>query len=122
MAMVRHKAGREFTPEEHAAMKAEIEAAARRPYVYDPDCPIVTEEQIARQIANLTPEKIERIKAAQKRHAAFDPGCEKLTPEEFISWHPVGGISEEERIRRMKEAGIMQLEGVSVLTDKNTSS
>jgi hypothetical protein len=109
MAMVRHKAGREFTPEEHAAMKAELEAAARRPYVDDPDCPLVTEEQIARQIANLTPEKIERIKAAQKRHAAFDPGCEKLTPEEFISWHPVGGISEEERTRRMKEEGITEL-------------
>jgi hypothetical protein len=28
-------------------MKAEIEAAARRPYVYDPDCPLLTEEQLA---------------------------------------------------------------------------
>jgi DNA-binding transcriptional regulator YhcF (GntR family) len=28
-------------------MKAEIEEAARRPYVYDPDCPLLTEEQLA---------------------------------------------------------------------------
>ena len=47
MAIVRHKAGRELTPEEEAAAKAEIEAAARRPYVYDPDCPLLTEEQLA---------------------------------------------------------------------------
>jgi len=54
----------------------------------------------------LSPERVERIKAAQKRHSAIDPGCEKLTPEEFINWHPVGGISWEERARRMKAAGI----------------
>ena len=121
MAIVRYTAGKELTPERRAEMKAEIEAAARRPYVYDPDCPLITEEQIAREIANLTPEKIERIKAAQKRHAAFDPGCEKLTPEEFISWHPVGGISEEERIRRMKAAGITKPEEVSALADTTSS-
>jgi hypothetical protein len=34
-------------PEKQAAMKAELEAAARRPYVYDPDCPLLTEEQLA---------------------------------------------------------------------------
>ena len=54
----------------------------------------------------LSPEDVERIKAAQKRHAAIDSGCEKLTPEEFINWHPVGGMSWEERARRMEEAGI----------------
>jgi hypothetical protein len=27
-------------------MKAEIEAAARRPYMYDPDSPLLTEEQL----------------------------------------------------------------------------
>jgi hypothetical protein len=37
--------GQELTPEEHAAIKAELEAAAKLPYVYDPDCPLVTEEQ-----------------------------------------------------------------------------
>ena len=57
--------------------------------------------------SGLSPEEIAQIKAAQKRHAAIDPGCEKLTPEEFISWHPVGGISWEERAKRMKAAGII---------------
>jgi hypothetical protein len=54
----------------------------------------------------LSPEQVERIKAAQKRHAAVDPGCEKLSPEEFIKWHPVRGISWEERARTMKAEGI----------------
>jgi len=101
MAMVRHVAGKELDPEKRAAMKAEIEAAAKRPYVYDPDCPLTSTER--KKVSDLSPEKIERIKAAQKRHAAFDPGCEKLTLEEFINWHPVGGISWEERGRRMEE-------------------
>ena len=60
----------------------------------------------AKKGSGLSPEEVERIKAAQKRHAAIDPGCEKLTPEEFINWHPVGGISWEERARRMKAAGL----------------
>jgi len=60
----------------------------------------------AKEGLGLSPERVEKIRAAQKRHAAIDPGCEKLTPEEFINWHPVGGISWEERARRMKAAGI----------------
>jgi len=51
---------------------------------------------------------VEQIKAAQKRHAAVDPGCEELTPDEFLNWHPVGGISWEERARRMKAAGVTE--------------
>ena len=47
MAIVRYTAGRELTPERRAAMKAEIEAAARRPYSYDPDSPLLTEKQLA---------------------------------------------------------------------------
>jgi hypothetical protein len=47
MAVVRHTAGKELTPEKQAAMKAEIEAAARRPYVYDPDSPLLTEQQLS---------------------------------------------------------------------------
>jgi hypothetical protein len=110
MAIVRHTAGRELTPEKEAALRAQIREAAKRPYVYDPDCPLITEETLKAKAADLTPEKIERIKAAQKRHAAFDPGCEKLTPEELINWHPVGGISTEERARQMKEAGVTEPE------------
>jgi hypothetical protein len=112
MAIVRHTAGRELTPEEREAARLRIQEAAKRPYVYDPDCPLLTEETIKAKAADLSPEKIERIKAAQKRHAAFDPGCEKLTPEEFINWHPVGGISQEEHALRMKEAGVTEPEEV----------
>ena len=54
----------------------------------------------------LSHEEAERVKAAQKRRAAIDPGCEKLTPEEFVNWHPVGGMSWEERAARMAEAGV----------------
>jgi hypothetical protein len=56
--------------------------------------------------SGLSPEEVERIKKAQKRHAAFDPGCENLSPEQVIHWHPIGGMSWEERNRRMKAAGV----------------
>ena len=42
--------------------------------------------------SGLSPEETKRIKAAQKRHATIDPACMNLTPEEFINWHPVGGM------------------------------
>jgi hypothetical protein len=63
----------------------------------------------------LSPEQVEHIRAAQKRHTAIDPECEKLTPEEFINWHPIGGISWEECVRRMKAAGIVDQEKAPVL-------
>ncbi|HCC35997.1 MAG TPA: hypothetical protein DEQ02_10395 [Ruminococcaceae bacterium] len=47
MAIVRHTVGRELTPEKEAALRAQIRAAAKRPYTYDPDCPLLTEEQLA---------------------------------------------------------------------------
>ena len=100
-------------------MKAEIEAAAKRPYTYDPDCPLLSLEP--RKLSDYSPEKIERLKAAQKRHAAFDPGCEKLTLEEFINWHPVGGISMEERARRMKAEGIIDPESEPVTAASEAS-
>ena len=58
----------------------------------------------------LSPKEIEQIKAAQKKHSVIDPGCEKLTPEEIINWHPAGGISWEERARRMAAAGFKESE------------
>jgi len=67
----------------------------------------------AKKDTGLSPEEVEKIKAVQKRHSVIDPGCEKLTPEEFINWHPVGGISWEERAKRMKEAGITEINKVS---------
>jgi len=65
--------------------------------------------------SGLSPEEVERIKAAQKRHTAVDPGCEKLTPEEFINWHPIGGMSWEERTRRMIAAGVTDPEKTPAL-------
>jgi hypothetical protein len=47
MAMVRHTAGRELTPERLAEIEAELEAASKRPYTYDPDCPLLTEKQLS---------------------------------------------------------------------------
>ena len=38
-----HTAGKELTPEQIAR----IREAAKRPYTYDPDCPLLTEEQLA---------------------------------------------------------------------------
>ncbi|MDR1787530.1 MAG: hypothetical protein LBR16_03670 [Treponema sp.] len=53
---------------------------------------------------------MKRIREAQKRHACFDPGCERWTPEEFINWHPINGMTWEERARRMRAAGIVDPE------------
>ena len=47
MAIVRYTAGKELTPERDAELRAEIEAAAKRPYTYDPDCPLLTEKQLS---------------------------------------------------------------------------
>ena len=47
MAIVRHTAGKELTAEKAAEMKAEIEAAAQKPYVYNPDSPLLTEKQLS---------------------------------------------------------------------------
>jgi len=68
MSIVRYTAGNELTPER----RAEIEAAAKRPYVYDPDCPLLTPEQLSefRPVNFATME--ERAKAMQKV-GIFDP-------------------------------------------------
>jgi len=39
--------GKELTSEEHESAKRRIEAASERSYVYDPDCPLLTPEQLA---------------------------------------------------------------------------
>jgi hypothetical protein len=70
--------------------------------------------QAQREIG-LSPERIKRIKEAQKRHSAIDPACVNLTPEEFINWHPVGGMSWEERARCMEAAGITDPEKVTAM-------
>jgi len=47
MAIVRYTAGKELTPEEDARMRAEVREAAKRPYTYDPDCPLLNEQQLS---------------------------------------------------------------------------
>jgi len=39
--------GKELTFEEQEAARRRIEEASKRPYVYDPDCPLLTPEQLA---------------------------------------------------------------------------
>jgi len=46
MAIVRYMAGGE-SDEVLEALRAEVRDAAKRPYTYDPDCPLLTEEQLA---------------------------------------------------------------------------
>ena len=47
MAVVRRTVGRELTPEKDAELRAQVRAAAKRPYTYDPDCPLLTEKQLS---------------------------------------------------------------------------
>ena len=47
MAIVRYTAGKELTPENEAEMRARIREAAKRPYTYDPDSPLLTEKQLS---------------------------------------------------------------------------
>ncbi|MCL2441651.1 MAG: hypothetical protein FWD14_07905 [Treponema sp.] len=61
-----------------------------------------------KKVSGLSLKQVKRIKSVQKKQSVIDPGCEKLTPEEFINWHPIGGMSWEERAQRMKAAGILE--------------
>jgi len=49
MPIVRHflEDGKELTSKEREAARIRLQEAARRPYVYDPDCPLLTEEQLS---------------------------------------------------------------------------
>ena len=49
MNIVRYtlEVGKELTPEEHTAIASRIDAASKKPYTYDPDCPLLTPEQLA---------------------------------------------------------------------------
>jgi hypothetical protein len=49
MPIVRHslEGGKELTSEEQKAARRRIQEAARRPYVYDPDSPLLSEKQLS---------------------------------------------------------------------------
>ena len=74
MSIVRYtlEVGKELTDEEHAEMAARIEAASKKPYAYDPDCPLMTPAQLAqfRPVHFATME--ERAKAMREA-SIFDP-------------------------------------------------
>jgi len=74
----------------------------------------------AKKDFGLSPEQIERIKSVQNRKSIIDPDCDKLTPEEFINWHPIGGMSWEERARRMKAAGVTESKSVHSIKVSDT--
>jgi len=65
--------GKELTFEKKEAAKRRIEAASKRSYVYDPDCPLLTSEQLS-------------------------------------EFRPVNYSTMEERVKAMKEAGILVTE------------
>ena len=79
MAIVRSTltAGQEPTPEQ----RARIRAAAKRPYTYDPDCPLFTEEQLAqfRPINGMTWEE----RAVLMEEAYRNGTLERPHPEDF---------------------------------------
>ena len=76
-----HTAGKDLTPEQHARMEAEVREAAKRPYTYDPDCPPLTEEQLAefRPVHFATWE--ERAQAMREAGITEQTFVEKITVE-----------------------------------------
>ena len=73
MAIVRStlKAGDVLTPEEQEAARLRIEAAARRSYTPDPDCPLLTDAQLSefRPINGMSWEERDRFLKGQERAA-----------------------------------------------------
>ena len=49
MSIVKYtlEVGKELTNEEHAEIAARLESASKRPYTFDPDCPLLTPKQLA---------------------------------------------------------------------------
>jgi len=68
--IVRYMGGRELTPEKEAEMRAEIRAAAKRPYKYDPDCPLMTEKQLS-EFRPVNFDSMEERAQAMKQGAAI---------------------------------------------------
>ena len=89
MAIVRSTllAGQEPTPEQRAATKARLREAAKRPYTYDPDCPLLTEEQLAQfhPINGMTWEE----RAVLMEEAYQNGTLERPRPEDFLEEQPI---------------------------------
>ena len=74
MSIVRYtlEVGKELTAEEHAEMAARIEAVSKKPYSYDPDCPLMTPEQLA-QFRPVHFATMEERAIAMRAAGIFDP-------------------------------------------------
>jgi len=64
--------GKELTPDEHALMAARLEAASKLPYVHDPDCPLLTPEQLA-EFRPVGFASMEARAQAMREHGLFVP-------------------------------------------------
>jgi hypothetical protein len=73
MPIVRHSLedGKGLTPEEQEAARKRIQEAALRPYVYDPDSPLLSEKQLSefRPVNFDNMEERERAMQNQENHA-----------------------------------------------------
>jgi len=64
--------GKELTFEEREAARRRIEEAAKHPYVYDPDCPLLTPEQLA-EFRPVNYATMEERAQAMREAGIFDP-------------------------------------------------
>jgi hypothetical protein len=64
--------GKELTFEEREAARCRIEEASKRPYVYDPDCPLLTPEQLA-EFRPVNYATIEERAQAMREAGIFNP-------------------------------------------------
>jgi hypothetical protein len=84
MAIVNYSVGKELPAEKIAAMLDEVRAAAKRPYTYAPDCPLLTEAQLAEFRPVHFATEGERL-AAMRQMGIADPdyvATEELTADE----------------------------------------
>ena len=75
--------GKDITPEEHAAMAARLEAASKRPYTHDPDCPLLTPEQLA-EFRPVNFATMEERAQAMREAKIFNPDHAKVAATEIL--------------------------------------
>jgi hypothetical protein len=68
--------GKDLTFEEQEAARLRIEDASKRPYVYDPDCPLLTPEQLG-EFYPVNYATMEKRAQAMKEEGIFYPENEQ---------------------------------------------
>jgi hypothetical protein len=63
--------------------------------------------------SGLTDEQKAEIQAAAQLPITYDEDCPRLTDEQLAQFHPVGGITWEERRRRMDATGVVDSDAPS---------